>query len=76
MFVLSRRIGEAIRIGDIRVVVTRISGKQVRLGFKTPTGLRAYRAELYAAIEADNRAAQRVTPQLLDYWTKHDNATD
>lgn len=76
MFVLTRKLGEAIRIGDIRVVVTRIAGKQVRLGFKTPTGMRAYRAELYAAIEANNRAARRVAPQLLDYWTKHGNTTD
>ena len=37
MLVLSRRLSQVIEIGpDIRVVVVRISGDQVRLGIEAP----------------------------------------
>lgn len=47
MFILARRVGEAIQIGETRVIVTRVSGNQVRLALNTPEGVRAYREEVY-----------------------------
>ena len=40
MLVVSRKVGEAIIIGqDIRVTVVEIRGKQVRLGIEAPADL-------------------------------------
>lgn len=76
MFVLARRVGEAIQIGDIRVVVTRVSGKQVRLGFKTPHGARAYREEVYSSACSANQAAQIPDLKYLDQWSDFDESGD
>lgn len=47
MLVLSRRVGEAICIGDeIRVVVHRIEGSRVTIGIEAPMWVRIVRAEL------------------------------
>ncbi len=47
MLVLSRRVGERIRIGgDITITVVRISGGGVRLGIEAPTELPVVREEL------------------------------
>jgi len=48
MLVLTRRIGEEIIIdGNIRVVVTAISGNRVRLGIIAPRYVRVDREEVY-----------------------------
>lgn len=47
MLVLTRKIGESLRIGpDITVMVTRISGDHVKLGVEAPRELKILRAEL------------------------------
>lgn len=47
MLVLSRKMGESIRIGsDVEVVVLGISGGRVRLGFAGPRSVSVQRAEL------------------------------
>jgi carbon storage regulator len=47
MLVLSRRIGEAIVIGnDIRVTVLRVRGNQVKLGICGPKEVPVYRNEV------------------------------
>jgi carbon storage regulator len=47
MLVLSRKIGEAITIGEgIVVTVTRISGNRVTLGINAPGDVRVLRSEL------------------------------
>jgi carbon storage regulator len=48
MLVLSRKLGERIRIGDsIVVTVVRINGGGVRLGIEAPPELAVVREELY-----------------------------
>lgn len=48
MLVLSRKVGERIRIGDgITVTVVRIAGGGVRLGIQAPPELPVVREELY-----------------------------
>jgi carbon storage regulator len=50
--VLTRRTGEAIRIGDdIEVVVALIRGEKVRLGVKAPLDVPVHREEVYQAIQ-------------------------
>jgi len=69
MLILTRRPGEAIRIGDdIRVVILQSAPGKVRLGIEGPMDLRILREELYAQISQDNQAA--VAPQGLSlaHW--------
>lgn len=47
MLILTRRIGESIKIGDdISVVVLDVSGSQVRLGIEAPKGVSVDRTEI------------------------------
>jgi carbon storage regulator len=47
MLILTRRPGEALRIGDdIEVTVMAINGSQVRLGIKAPRNVAVDRAEI------------------------------
>jgi carbon storage regulator len=69
MLILTRRPGEAIRIGDnIRLVVLQSAPGKVRLGIEGPLDLRILREELYAQICQGNQAA--VAPQglSLEQW--------
>lgn len=52
MLVMTRREGEEVMITDtISVVIVRIDGNKVRLGFKAPEDVRIYRRELYERIK-------------------------
>jgi carbon storage regulator len=47
MLMLTRKVGEKIRIGnDIELVVTKISGSRVTLGVTAPRDVRIVRSEL------------------------------
>ena len=59
MLVLTRKVGERIRIGDeVTVQVLEVRGGQVRLGLAAPAAVRIFREEVLAAIETQNRDAQ------------------
>jgi carbon storage regulator len=48
MLVLTRKIGERIRIGDtVTVQVLEVRGSQVRLGVEAPADIRILREEIY-----------------------------
>jgi len=52
MLVLTRRLGEAITIGEnVRVVIVDIDGSQVKLGIEAPREIDIYREELYLRIK-------------------------
>ena len=58
MLVLTRRIGERVRIGsDISIVVLEVRGREVRLGVTAPAAVPIHREELYLRIQDTNRAA-------------------
>lgn len=58
MLTLTRKIGEALCIGDdIKIVVKEIRGKQVRLGIEAPQEIYVCREELYKKIQAANMMA-------------------
>ncbi len=55
MLILTRRIGETLRIGDdIAVTVLAVQGKQVRIGIQAPKTVPVHREEVYKRI-ADER---------------------
>ena len=52
MLVLSRKVGERIRIGDeVTVTVVRITGGGVRLGIEAPAELSIIREELHEEMQ-------------------------
>lgn len=57
MLLLTRRLGEKIRIGDhICVRVISISGNQIRLGIDAPKEVSVHREEIYQRIVARQEA--------------------
>ncbi|MGC9184751.1 MAG: carbon storage regulator [Thiomonas sp.] len=77
MLILTRRPGEAIRIGDdIRLVVLQSAPGKVRLGIEGPAALRILREELYTQIRQDNQAALAPQGVSLAQWTRNPNPTD
>lgn len=66
MLVLTRKLGEMIRIGDqIKVTVLEVRSGQVKLGIDAPTEVKVHREEVYARIQAENRRAGRANPEAL-----------
>ncbi|MDR1021556.1 MAG: carbon storage regulator CsrA [Synergistaceae bacterium] len=58
MLVLSRKPGEALRIGeDIEVTIVEVKGEMVRLGIDAPRSVPVWRKELWVAIVEENRKA-------------------
>jgi carbon storage regulator len=56
MLVLTRRTGEAIRVGhDIVVTIMGLKGNQVRLGIDAPKEVAVHRQEIYERIKAESK---------------------
>ncbi|ASS98184.1 MULTISPECIES: carbon storage regulator CsrA [Geobacillus] len=66
MLVLTRKIKEAIQIGDdIEITVLAIQGDQVKLGINAPKSIDIHRKEVYLAIQAENNAASEASEASL-----------
>jgi carbon storage regulator len=51
MLILTRRVGEAIKIGDeISVAVLGVNGSQVRVGIEAPREIAVHREEVFQRI--------------------------
>ena len=59
MLILSRRVGESLKIGDeVSVTVLRVKGDQVRLGIEAPKSVTVHREELAERLEREASAAR------------------
>jgi carbon storage regulator len=60
MLVLTRKLGENIRIGDsIKITVLEVRSGQVKIGIEAPPEVKVHREEIYARIQEENRRAQQ-----------------
>ncbi len=63
MLVLSRKLNQAIMIGDdVRVIVVSVDRDQVKLGIEAPREIAVHRSEVYEEIQRTNRAAAQTAP--------------
>ena len=64
MLVLTRKLGENIRIGDtVKITVLEVRSGQVKLGIEAPPEVKVHREEIYARIQEENRRAQMWKPE-------------
>ncbi|QTN00392.1 MULTISPECIES: carbon storage regulator CsrA [Sediminibacillus] len=67
MLVLTRKINEAIQIGeDIEITLIEIDGEQVKLGISAPKNVDIHRKEVYLEIQRENSEAAQVSTDLLN----------
>jgi carbon storage regulator len=58
MLVLTRKLGETIRIGDnITIKIVDLDGRHVKLGIEAPRSVSVNREEIYERIQRENQAA-------------------
>lgn len=58
MLILTRKLGESIRIGDeVQVTVLSVQGNSVKIGVNAPRHLSVHRQEIYDRIVDENRRA-------------------
>ena len=66
MLILTRKLGENIRIGDkVKITILEIKGGQVKLGIDAPPHVAVHREEVYERIQEENRRASQVSPRVL-----------
>ena len=59
MLILTRRVGETIKIGDdIDITILSVKGGQVRIGIDAPKGTSVHRQEVYDRIEEEKKQAE------------------
>lgn len=65
MLVLTRRAGEKIVIGnEIVIEILSVTGEGARLGITAPRETSVHRHEIFAEIQAANRAAEAVLGEI------------
>lgn len=65
MLILTRRIGETIRIGeDVSITVMGIRGHEIRVGIHAPKSIPVHREEIYLRIAALGQAHHALAPPI------------
>ena len=66
MLVLTRKVGESIKINDdVKVTVIEVKGRNIRLGIEAPKTTKVYREEVFVKIKQENKTAAS-TPTEFD----------
>lgn len=59
MLLLTRKLGENIRIGDdVKITIVEVKGNHVKLGIDAPPSVKVHREEIYERIQQENRRAR------------------
>ncbi|QNG60257.1 carbon storage regulator CsrA [Bacillus sp. PAMC26568] len=67
MLVLTRKVNEAIQIGDdIEIRVLSVSGDQIKIGIVAPKHVEIHRKEIYLSIQEENNKAAEAPMNLLE----------
>ncbi|NGP44936.1 carbon storage regulator CsrA [Bacillaceae bacterium SIJ1] len=67
MLVLTRKLHEAIQIGDdIEVKIVSIDGDQIKLGINAPKHIDIHRREVYVNIQEENTEAVSAPAHLIE----------
>ncbi len=67
MLVLSRKKNESIMIDEnIEVKILAVEGDQIKIGIVAPKAVKVHRAEIFEAIQEQNRAALNVVPSFIE----------
>ncbi len=75
MLVLTRKIDEAIMIGDgVKVIIVDVRGDQVKIGVEAPRNVAIHRLEVYEDIQAENHKA--ALTQTIDVRTLSEMLAD
>lgn len=65
MLILTRRVGEAIVIGEeVTVTVLGVKGNQVRIGVNAPKTVSVHREEIFERIRNEQGAGPVGTPEM------------
>ena len=65
MLILTRRIGEVLRIGDdVKVSVLGSTGSQIRLGIDAPREISVHREEIYNRIQEERLSEEESRSEL------------
>jgi carbon storage regulator len=60
MLILTRRVGEALMIGDnISISVLGVKGNQVRIGIDAPKDVAVHREEIFQKIQRENPESEQ-----------------
>lgn len=60
MLILTRRVGEALMIGDeVSVKVLGVKGNQVRIGVNAPKEVAVHREEIYERIQQEREGGSK-----------------
>jgi carbon storage regulator len=75
MLILTRKLGQAIRIGnEIKITISDIKGKQIRVGIEAPEEMAVHREEVYEIIQKQNVLAAESgmthDDNLSNLWTQ------
>lgn len=78
MLVLTRKLGESIRISDnIIIKIVDLDSRHVKLGIEAPKNISVNREEIYERIQKENMAASELKDQSLkniaDAFRKNQN---